>query len=249
MAIGLVQRLLSASNRKYIVGITGGLLSGSLAVALTQPVDASEIIVHPNKMDWPHFKWYNSYDHASIRRGWEVYKNVCAACHSLQYIHYRHMVDVFLTEAEAKAEAAEHQIEDGPDENGKMFTRPGVLNDHVPSPYPNENAARAANNGAYPPDLSLITIAREGGEDYVFSLLTGYTDPPAGFHLDEGQHFNPYFPDGAIGMAQVLYDELIEYSDGTPATASQMAKDVSTFLAWCALSEHDERKLLGLKVS
>lgn len=127
--------------------------------------------------------------------------------------------------------------------------RPGKLSDHVPSPYPNEEAARAANNGAYPPDLSFITLARHGGEDYVFSLLTGYTDAPAGVTVQEGQHFNPYFLGGAIGMARPLYNETIEYEDGTPATTSQMAKDVATFLVWAGQPEHDERKHLFIKAA
>lgn len=247
MALNLAQKVFSKTGRRLVLITTASLTTGATIYALSQPLDASDLISHPTKMDWSHNGFVSSFDHASIRRGWEVYKQVCAACHSLQYIHYRHMVNVFLTEDEAKAEAADIMVEDGPDDRGKMFMRPGKLADHVPNPYPNEEAARAANNGAYPPDLSLITIAREGGEDYIFSLLTGYTDPPAGFHLEDGQHFNPYFPDGAIGMAQALYDEVIEYSDGTPATASQLAKDVSTFLAWCASPEHDERKLTALK--
>lgn len=140
-------------------------------------------------------------------------------------------------------------MEDGPDDKGKMFMRPGKLSDHFPSPYPNEESARYANNGSYPPDLSLITLARHGGEDYVFSLLTGYCDPPEGIKIQEGQYFNPYFPGGAIGMARALFDEAIEYSDGTPATTSQMAKDVSTFLVWAGQPEFDERKYLFLKAS
>lgn len=248
MAIGLAQRVFSKAGRRFAILATAGVAAGGTVYALSQPLEASDLIAHPPKMDWPH-KWlFNSFDHASIRRGWEVYKQVCAACHSMNYIHYRQMVDVFLTEEEARAEAADVLIEDGPDDKGKMFMRPGKLADHVPDPYPNQEAARAANNGAYPPDLSMIVIAREGGEDYIFSLLTGYTDPPAGFTLEEGQHFNPYFLDGAIGMAQALYDEVIEYSDGTPATASQMAKDVATFLSWASSPEHDERKLWAMKI-
>lgn len=138
-------------------------------------------------------------------------------------------------------------MEDGPDDRGKMFMRPGKLSDHFPNPYPNREAASAANNGAYPPDLSYITLARHGGEDYVFSLLTGYCDPPAGVNIEEGQHFNPYFLGGAISMARSLYNETIEYADGTPATAAQLAKDVSTFLVWTGQPEHDERKLLFIK--
>lgn len=226
---------------------TASAAAGTTIYALNKPLEASDLIAHPPKMDWPHRNIFNSFDHASIRRGWEVYKQVCAACHSLNYIHYRSMVDVFLTEEEARQEAADIMVEDGPDDTGKMFMRPGKLADHVPDPYPNQEAARAANNGAYPPDLSLIVIARDGGEDYIFSLLTGYTDPPAGMQIEEGQHFNPYFLDGAISMAQALYDEVIEYSDGTPASASQLAKDVTTFLAWCSSPEHDERKLMAMK--
>lgn len=157
------------------------------------------------------------------------------------------MVGVCHTEAEAKAEAAEISVRDGPDELGEYFMRPGKLSDYFPKPYPNEEAARAANNGAYPPDLSYITSARHGGEDYIFSLLTGYCDAPAGVILRDGQYYNPYFPGGAISMAQSLYNEAIEYSDGTPPTASQLAKDVSTFLKWAAEPEHDDRKKMAIK--
>uniref|UniRef100_A0A6G1SQA4 Cytochrome c1, heme protein, mitochondrial n=1 Tax=Aceria tosichella TaxID=561515 RepID=A0A6G1SQA4_9ACAR len=247
MAIGIAQRVFSRGGRRLAVLATAGLATGSTLYALNRPLEASDLIAHPPKMDWPH-KWlFNSFDHASIRRGWEVYKQVCAACHSLNYVHYRSMVDVFLTEEEARLEAADVMIEDGPDDTGNMYMRPGKLSDHVPGPYKNQEAARAANNGAYPPDLSLIVIARDGGEDYIFSLLTGYTDPPAGMVLEDGQYFNPYFLDGGIGMAQALYDEVIEYTDGTPASASQLAKDVTTFLAWCSMPEHDERKLMAMK--
>ena len=116
-------------------------------------------------------------------------------------------------------------------------------------PYANDNAARAANNGALPPDLSLIVKARHGGPDYIFALLTGYREPPAGVEIRPGLHYNPYFPGAAIGMAQQLFDGMVDYEDGTPATASQMAKDVTTFLNWAAEPEHDERKLMGLKVT
>ncbi|XP_053571407.1 cytochrome c1, heme protein, mitochondrial-like [Bombina bombina] len=140
------------------------------------------------------------------------------------------------------------EILDGPDENGEMFTRPGKLSDYFPKPYPNSEAGRAANNGALPPDLSYIANARHGGEDYVFSLLTGYCDPPPGVTLREGLYYNPYFPGQAIGMAPPIYNEILEYDDGTPATMSQVAKDVCTFLRWASEPEHDHRKLMGLKV-
>lgn len=182
-----------------------------------------------------------------MRRGYEVYKQVCAACHSMKYIAYRNLVGVSHTEAEAKAEAEEAQIKDGPNDVGEYYMRPGKLSDYFPSPYPNEEAARAANNGAYPPDLSYIVAARKGGEDYIFALLTGYHDPPAGIVLRDGQYFNPYFPGGAIGMAQALYNEACEYSDGTTPTASQLAKDVGTFLKWASEPEHDDRKRMLIK--
>lgn len=165
----------------------------------------------------------------------------------MKYIAYRNLVGVSHTEAEAKAEAEEIQVRDGPNEQGEYFMRPGKLSDYFPNPYDNEEAARAANNGAFPPDLSLIVNARKGGEDYIFALLTGYMDPPAGVIIREGQYYNPYFPGGAISMAQALYNEVLEYADGTPATASQMAKDVSTFLRWTSEPEYDDRKKMSIK--
>jgi len=143
--------------------------------------------------------------------------------------------------------AEEVEYEDGPNDEGEMFKRPGKLSDYMPPPYPNEEAARAANNAALPPDLSLMIKARHGGGDYVYSLLTGYVEPPAGVEVREGLHYNPYFPGGAIAMAKNLYDGLVEYDDGTPATASQMAKDVVSFLSWAAEPEHDERKKMGMQ--
>ncbi|XP_006107219.1 cytochrome c1, heme protein, mitochondrial [Myotis lucifugus] len=140
------------------------------------------------------------------------------------------------------------EIQDGPNDDGEMFMRPGKLSDYFPKPYPNPEAARAANNGAVPPDLSYIVRARHGGEDYVFSLLTGYCEPPTGVSLREGLYFNPYFPGQSIGMAPPIYDEVLEFDDGTPATMSQVAKDVCTFLRWASEPEHDHRKRMGLKM-
>ncbi|CAH1399487.1 unnamed protein product [Nezara viridula] len=226
--------------------LTGG--TGMLIYALEKSLQAGDLELHPPKLPWSHSGYFQSLDHASIRRGYEVYKNVCAACHSLRFVCYRDLVGVSHTEAEAKAEAEEQLVLDGPNEVGEMFKRPGKLSDHMPSPYPNEEAARAANNGAYPPDLSYIVPGRHGEEDYIFHLLTGYCDAPEGLILREGQYFNPYFPGGAISMAQALYNEIIEYSDGTPATQSQLAKDVATFLKWTSEPEHDVRKQMALKV-
>ncbi|XP_014206161.1 cytochrome c1, heme protein, mitochondrial [Copidosoma floridanum] len=229
------------------IGVAAGGI-GALLFTLDQSVKAIEIVAHPPHYHWAFSGFFKSLDHASMRRGWEVYKNVCSACHSLEYVAYRHLVNNTHTEEEAKAIAEEVQIKDGPDDQGEYFMRPGKLSDYVPSPYPNEEAARAANNGAYPPDLSYIVNARHGGENYVFSLLTGYCDPPAGITLREGQNFNPYFPGGAIGMAPPIYDEVIEYEDGTPASRSQIAKDVANFLMWSANHEFDDRQRMSIKV-
>ncbi|XP_076246570.1 cytochrome c1 isoform X2 [Calliopsis andreniformis] len=228
------------------LGVTAGGIS-ALIYALDNSVKASGLVAHAPTYNWSFYGVFNALDHASMRRGWEVYKNVCSACHSLRYVAYRHLVNVTHTEDEAKAIAEEVEIQDGPDDKGNYFMRPGKLSDYVPSPYPNEEAARAANNGAYPPDLSFIINARHNGENYVFSLLTGYCDPPAGVSVGEGQYFNPYFPGGAIGMAQVIFDEVLEFEDGTPASASQVAKDITTFLMWTSNIEHDDRKKLTIK--
>jgi len=235
---------------KRFLTISGVTLAGaaSLALALKETVSAGELVVHPPKHPWSHNGHISSLDHASIRRGYEVYKQVCAACHSMRFLHYRELINVSHTEEEAKAEAEEIMVTDGPNDEGEMFQRPGKLFDAFPSPYANEEQARVANNGAYPPDLSLITLARHGGEDYIFSLLTGYCDTPAGVEVGDGQYYNPYFPGGAISMAQALYNEIIEYSDGTPATLSQLSKDVSTFLKWAAEPEHDTRKRMFIKI-
>ncbi|KAK4876626.1 hypothetical protein RN001_009132 [Aquatica leii] len=238
----------AGNNRKLLtsLGIVAGG-AGALIFALDQSVKASELELHAPEYPWSHSGYLASLDHASIRRGYEVYKNVCAACHSMRFMCYRNLVGVSHTEDEAKAEAAEVQVMDGPNELGEMFERPGKLSDHFPSPYPNEQAARAANNGAFPPDLTYIVSARHGAEDYIFSLLTGYCDAPAGVQLREGQYYNPYFTGGATSMAQAIYDEVIEYEDGTPAYASQLAKDICTFLKWAAEPEHDQRKQMLLK--
>ncbi|KAK9271867.1 hypothetical protein L1049_002232 [Liquidambar formosana] len=225
----------------------GAGVSGLLSFATIASADEAEHGLECPNYPWPHKGILSSYDHASIRRGHQVYQQVCASCHSMSLIAYRDLVGVAYTEEEAKALAAEIEVVDGPNDEGEMFTRPGKLSDRFPQPYPNEQAARFANGGAYPPDLSLITKARHNGQNYVFSLLTGYRDPPAGVSIREGLHYNPYFPGGAIAMPKMLIDGSVDYEDGTPATESQMGKDVVTFLSWAAEPEMEERKLMGFK--
>lgn len=221
----------------------GGLGSGFLL----SMVAAEGEELHPPKYPWSHNGPFSAVDHASVRRGYQVYKDVCSACHSMEQLCFRNLVGVSHTEAEARALAEEYEYRGENDEEGNPTTRPGKLSDAFPNPYPNEEAARAANNGALPVDLSLIVLAREGQEDYIFSLLTGYCDPPAGIDIREGLVYNPYFPGGAIGMPQQLFNGSVEYEDGTPATVSQMAKDVCTFLRWASEPIHDDRKRDGMK--
>jgi len=228
---------------RVVAGTTAGM--GALW-AFSQTANASEHL-HPPSYPWEHNKMTKGLDMKSVRRGYEVYKGVCAQCHSLKLIAYRNFVDNIATEEEAKEWASEVEIPDGPDDTGEMFERPGKLADYIPAPYPNDNAARFANGGALPPDLSLIEKARPGGPDYIFSLLTGYRDPPAGIELREGLYYNPYFPGGAIGMPQPLFEGMVDYEDGTEASVSQMAKDVTTFLTWVAEPEFNERKKMGLQ--
>ncbi|KRX87098.1 Cytochrome c1, heme protein, mitochondrial [Trichinella pseudospiralis] len=250
----------AGQNKSSLPTIAIGVASAmgiGLLYTLNHVAEASFLHLHLPHLDWPHRGILKTYDAASIRRGYQVYKQVCAACHSMKQISYRHFVNVFMTEEEAKREASEVnilflvviEVEDGPGDDGKMYMRPGKLIDYLPQPYPNEVAARLANNGALPPDLSMITLARHGGEDYLFMLLTGYMDPPAGFPVESYQAYNPYFPNGAaIAMTQQLFDDMLEYEDGTPATQSQMAKDVACFLKWASEPEHDIRKRWAFKL-
>ncbi|KAL9432498.1 hypothetical protein AB3S75_027518 [Citrus x aurantiifolia] len=227
--------------------LLGAGVSGFLSFATIASADEAEHGLACPSYPWPHKGILSSYDHASIRRGHQVYQQVCASCHSMSLISFRDLVGVAYTEEETKAMAAEIEVVDGPNDEGEMFTRPGKLSDRFPQPYSNEQAARFANGGAYPPDLSLITKARHDGQNYVFALLTGYRDPPAGVSIREGLHYNPYFPGGAIAMPKMLIDGALEYEDGTPATEAQMGKDVVTFLSWAAEPEMEERKLMGFK--
>jgi len=237
-----------AFNTRYLAVGAGLCAASGLVYSLENSVaNAGDLVAHPYKLPWPHSGYLESFDYNSVRRGYEVYKQVCAACHSMKYLHYRHFVDVFMTEEEAKAEAAEALIDDI-DGSGQKIQRPGTINDKLPSPYPNKKAAAAANNGAAPPDLTLMALARHGGDDYIFSLLTGYFEAPAGMKVDEGKSYNPYFPGGVISMPQQLFDEGIEYSDKTVATQSQQAKDIATFMHWSAEPYHDKRKQYGLKI-
>ena len=203
------------------------------------------------KVDWSFKGITGKFDRASLQRGFQVYKEVCASCHSMQYLSYRNLGEPGgpeFSEQEVKAIAASIEIEDGPDEQGEMFTRPGRPADKFKNPYPNVKASIAANGGAYPPDMSVLVKARPGGSNYIYSVLMGYEDPPAGVTLDDGVYYNKYMIGNKIKMASPLSDDIVEYSDGTQATVDQMAKDVTTFLSWAAEPELEERHRTGVKV-
>lgn len=239
----------SVSKSKVLWATLGAATASGIGLiyALERSVAASGVELHPPTLPWSHSGFFDSLDYASVRRGYQVYKQVCAACHSMDQIYFRHFVNVFLTEEEAKAEAAEYEIADVDQDTGKPIMRPRKLFDKLPRPYDNDIAAKVANNNALPPDMSWISRGRHGGENYIFALLTSYMDPPEGVALGEGQAYNPYFSGGVLSMAQQLFDDMLEYKDGTPATQSQMAKDVATFLCWVAEPEQDTRKRILVK--
>ena len=204
--------------------------------------------VAPPARDWSFTGIFGTFDTGAMQRGFQVYQEVCSGCHSIRLIAFRNLEALGFDEDEIKAIAAEYSVEDGPDDEGEMFDRPALPPDRIPSPFPNSKAAAASNNGAVPPDLSLMVKARDGGADYVHAFLTGYADPPDGVELLDIQNYNLYFPGNLTAMAPPLDEDVVEYADGTPATVEQMASDVVTFLAWAAEPSMEERKRMGIKV-
>ena len=204
----------------------------------------------PNQVAWPFEGPLGQYDMASVRRGLQVYRESCSACHSLNQIAFRNLTEIGYSEGAAKAIAAEYTVTDGPDAYGDMFERAGRLTDYFPSPFANQNAAKAANSGVAPPDLSLITKARGDGPNYVYSILTGYGDAPDGFEFNSDvTNYNPYFPTWEILMMAPLFEDMVEYQDGTEANVEQMAADVTNFLMWTAEPNLDDRHKMGFKVT
>ena len=203
------------------------------------------------KTDWSFKGLFGKFDRASLQRGYQVYTEVCAACHSMQYLSYRNLAEPGgpeFTEEEAKFIAASFEVLDGPNSEGEMFTRPAKLSDKFVMPYENVEASKAANGGAYPPDMSVLAKARKGGADYIYSLLLGYDEPPYDMKLDDGVYYNKYMYGNKIKMSAPLSDGLVEYSDGTEATKEQMAKDITTFLMWSAEPHLETRHKTGFRV-
>jgi len=201
------------------------------------------------KQNWTFEGIFGRYDNSTLQRGLQIYQEVCAACHGMKRLRFRELQDLGFTSEQITKYAETFEILDGPNELGEMFTRTGEPTDTFVSPYKNKQEARAAFGGAYPPDLSLLTKATKNGPDYIYSLLTGYEDnPPGGFEVPEGLYYNPYHDGKVIAMPPPLYDEAIEYIDGTNASLHQLSYDIVNFLNWAAEPELQKRKSLGIKV-
>jgi ubiquinol-cytochrome c reductase cytochrome c1 subunit len=226
--------------------LIGGMLAALIGLGSTTVLAAEGEAVP--EQDWSFGGIFGGFDRAAQQRGFQVYEEVCAGCHSLDLIAFRNLADMGFNEDEIKAIAAEYIIVDGPDDDGEMFEREGRPSDYFPAPFPNAKAAAAANNGAEPPDLSLLAKARNGGPDYLYALLVGYQEPPADFELLEGLSYNAYFPGHQIAMPPPLSEDGVEFADGTPATVEQMAADVSHFMMWAAEPSLEHRKAMGIKV-
>ena len=241
-AIALLIGVVIFGSLAYVV------FSGGHGVTAAQEKPGTKEARVNKKVKWHFDGHFGTFDRASVQRGLQVYKEVCAACHGLGRVAFRNLQDVGFSEAEVKALAAEYSFA-ALDGEGEEIERPGIPADRFPSPFANEDAARSANNGAYPPDLSLMAKARPDGANYLYSLLTGYEEAPEGFALGEGMHYNPWFEGRQIAMASPLVmDGQVSYEDGTDASIDQMAKDLTNFLQWAAEPEMEDRKSMGIKV-
>ena len=251
--------------RSVLALVLAGSLLG-LAVIAQPALAADEHSPAPPRVKWSFSGPFGKYDRAQLQRGLKVYCEVCAVCHGLKYVAFRNLADLGYSEGQIKAIASEYKIQDGPNDQGDMFEREGRPADHFPTPWPNENAARARYNGV-PPDMSVLAKARgyergfpwfifdmftqfqEHGVDYIHALMTGYKEkPPAGFTLPQGSFYNEYFPGHAIAMPPPLSDKRIDYTDGSPTTVDQFSKDVSAFMMWAAEPHMEARKRIGFQV-
>lgn len=250
-----------------------GLAALSLGAMLSGGAIAAEggtphyPLIKPVEQDWSFAGPFGTFDRGQLQRGLKVYREACAACHGLSRVAFRNLEALGYSDAQVRALASEYQVEDGPDANGEMFMRPAIPSDRFPSPFPNVEAAAAANNGAAPPDLSLIAKARavergfplfivdiftqyaESGPDYIYNLLTGYEDPPEGYEVQPGTYYNPHFIAGsALAMPMPLFEGAITYDDGTEGTIENYARDVVAFLMWSAEPHLEDRKRTGFVV-
>ena len=227
--------------------VRAGLLLASPVLAPTAFAQGHEAVRAP-KEPWSFNGPFGTFDRASQQRGFQVYKEVCSNCHSMKEMYYRNLTAIGLNEEQVKAVAASATVPGGTDDSGQSVERPALPSDHFRSPFANDKAARAANGGALPPDQSLIVKAREEGSDYVYALLNGYRDAPAGVKVGEGQYYNMYFPGGQLAMPPPLHEGAVTYADGTPASVEQMSRDVVQFLTWTSNPDLEARKRMGVKV-
>ena len=254
--------------KNLVSKFAGFAVAATVALGSSMALAASEYPINkPKEESWSFAGPFGTWDLGQLQRGFKVYQEVCAACHSIDLVAFRNLQELGFSEAQVKAIAAEYEVTDGPDADGEMFDRPAKPADLIPGPYENVEAAASANNGAAPPDFSLLAKARapergfptfvfdvftlyaENGPDYIHSLLTGYQDAPEGVEVPEGTHYNPYFIAGsALAMAPPLDDDLVDYDDGSPQTVDQYSKDVSAFMMWAAEPTLVTRKTLGFKV-
>lgn len=231
----------------------GALKNFAAAVAVVAgfsgAAQAAEGIEIPTQ-EWSFQGPFGTFDRAALQRGFQVYREVCAACHSMDLLAYRNLEEIGYTPEQTKAVAAEYTVVDGPNDAGEMFERAALPSDRFVSPFPNPEAARAAFGGALPPDLSLLAKARVGGPDYIYAVLTGYEEAPAGFEVGEGKYYNAFFPGHVIGMPDMVNDDTVAYAgeNAPPATEEQIAHDVATFLMWAAEPNLEARHTIGAKV-
>ena len=196
--------------------------------------------------DWSFSGPFGTFDKAALQRGFQVYNEVCAGCHSMKLIAFRNFADLGYNETEIKALAAQYEVQDGPNDDGEMFMRPAIPADRMPSPYANDNAARAGNNGALPPDLSLIAKARPNGPNYLYSLLSSYENAPNDKEVPDGMYYNAAYPGHLIAMPQPLYGDDVEYSDGAATSIEALSADLTQFLMWAAEPKMEVRKRTGV---
>ena len=224
------------------------LLAGAALLVSASPARAQEGVEPPSR-EWSFQSIFGTYDLAAVQRGFQVYSEVCSNCHSMNQMYYRNLSEIGLTQEQIKAVAAAVQVPAGLNDQGEPVQGPGTPASRFRAPFANETAARAANAGALPPDLSLIVNARQYGPNYIFGLLTGYADAPADIKMQEGMNYNKYFPGHQIAMPQPLNEGQITYADGTANNLDQEARDVTTFLAWVANPEMVERKKIGARIA
>jgi ubiquinol-cytochrome c reductase cytochrome c1 subunit len=237
------------SMRSLLAGLSsaGLVAAGLLCVGLLPTCAKAQEGPMPNQY-WSFERPFGTFDLAALQRGFQIYSQVCSNCHSMEQLHYRDLSGIGLNAEQIKAIAASVTVPQGTDDQGNPKEGPATPANQFRSPFPNEKAARAANNSALPPDLSLIVNAREGGPNYVYGILTGFADAPAGFKMQDGMYYNKMFSGHQIGMPPPLQDATVTYADGTGNNLSQEAHDVVTFLYWAANPEMVERKQIGVRV-